>query len=68
MPDPACSRPLRDADVSVLTMGMGNEAMTGTVYADVLWSLALLLLAMSLVFIMPSSTSSGTREAAKTNG
>ena len=36
---------------SVLTMGMGNEAM-GTVYNDVLWSLALLLLAMSLVFIM----------------
>lgn len=32
-------------------MGMGNEAM-GTVYNDVLWSLALLLLAMSLVFIM----------------
>ena len=36
---------------SVLTMGMGNEAM-GTVHNDVLWSLALLLLAMSLVFIM----------------
>lgn len=35
---------------SVLTMGMGNEAM-GTVYNDVLWSLALLLL-MSLVFIL----------------
>lgn len=35
---------------SVLTMGMGNEAM-GTVYNDVLWSLALLLLLMSLVFI-----------------
>ena len=36
---------------SVLTMGMGNEAM-GTVYNDVLWSLALLLLFMSLVFIL----------------
>ena len=36
---------------SVLTMGMGNEAM-GTVYNDVLWSLALLLMAMSLVFIL----------------
>ena len=34
-----------------LTMGMGNEAM-GTVYNDVLWSLALLLLFMSLVFIL----------------
>ena len=32
-------------------MGMGNEAM-GTVYNDVLWSLALLLMAMSLVFIL----------------
>ena len=36
---------------SVLTMGMGNEAM-GTVYNDALWSLALLLLFMSLVFIL----------------
>ena len=36
---------------SVLTMGMGNEAM-GTVYNDVLWSLALLLMLMSLVFIL----------------
>lgn len=36
---------------SVLTMGMGNEAM-GTVYNNVLWSLALLLLVMSLVFIL----------------
>lgn len=36
---------------SVLTTGMGNEAM-GTVYNDVLWSLALLLLLMSLVFIL----------------
>ena len=36
---------------SVLTMGMGNEAM-GTVYNDVLWSLAMVLLAMSLVFIL----------------
>lgn len=35
---------------SVLTMGIGNEMM-GTVYSDVLWSLALLLLFMSLVFI-----------------
>ena len=33
-----------------LTMGIGNEMM-GTVYSDVLWSLALLLLAMSFVFI-----------------
>lgn len=36
---------------SVLTMGMGNEAM-GTVYNDVLWSLALLLMVMSFVFIL----------------
>ena len=36
---------------SILTMGMGNEAM-GTVYNDVLWSLALLLMLMSLVFIL----------------
>lgn len=36
---------------SVLTMGMGNEAM-GTVFNDVLWSLALVLLAMSLAFIL----------------
>lgn len=36
---------------SVLTMGMGNEAM-GTVYNDALWSLALILLLMSLVFIL----------------
>lgn len=36
---------------SVLTMGMGNEAM-GTVYNDVLWSLALVLLAVSLTFIL----------------
>ncbi len=36
---------------SVLTMSMGNETM-GTVYSDVLWSLALVLLAMSLVFIL----------------
>ena len=36
---------------SVLTMGMGNEAM-GTVYNDVLWSLALLLMLMSLIFIL----------------
>lgn len=36
---------------SVLTMSMGNEAM-GTVYNDVLWSLALVLMAMSLVFIL----------------
>lgn len=36
---------------SVLTMSMGNETM-GTVYSDVLWSLALILLIMSLVFIV----------------
>jgi len=36
---------------SVLTMGMGNEA-TGTVQSDALWSLALILMAMSLVFIL----------------
>jgi phosphate transport system permease protein len=36
---------------SVLTMGMGNEAM-GTAYNDVLWSLAMVLLLMSLVFIL----------------
>jgi phosphate transport system permease protein len=36
---------------SVLTMGMGNEAM-GTVYNDALWSLALVLLLMSLAFIL----------------
>ena len=36
---------------SVLTMSMGNEAM-GTVYNDILWSLALVLLVMSLIFIL----------------
>lgn len=36
---------------SVLTTSMGNEAM-GTVYNDVLWSLALVLLVMSLAFIL----------------
>lgn len=36
---------------SVLTMGMGNEAR-GTVYSDALWSLALILLLMSLAFIL----------------
>ena len=36
---------------SVLTTSMGNEAM-GTVYNDALWSLALILLVMSLVFIL----------------
>ncbi len=36
---------------SVITTSMGNEAM-GTVYNDVLWSLALVLLIMSLVFIL----------------
>lgn len=36
---------------SILTMGMGNEAM-GTMYNDVLWSLALVLLVMSLAFIL----------------
>ena len=36
---------------SVLTTSMGNEAM-GTVYNDVLWSLALILLLMSIVFIL----------------
>jgi phosphate transport system permease protein len=36
---------------SILTMSMGNEAM-GTVYNDVLWSLALILLTMSLIFIL----------------
>lgn len=36
---------------SVLTMSMGNETM-GTVYSDVLWSLALILLVMTLVFII----------------
>ena len=36
----------------------------GTVYNDVLWSLALLLMAMSLVFIL-SSTSSGEKGARK---
>lgn len=36
---------------SVLTMGMGNEAM-GTVQNNVLWSLALLLMAMSLASIV----------------
>lgn len=35
---------------SVLTMGMGNE-VSGTVQSDALWSLALLLMIMSLVFI-----------------
>jgi len=36
---------------SVLTMGMGNEAM-GTMFNDVLWSLAMVLLVMSLFFIL----------------
>jgi len=36
---------------SVFTMGMGNEAM-GTVYNDALWSLALVLLLVSLAFIL----------------
>ncbi len=36
---------------SVLTMGMGNEAM-GTLPNDVLWALAMVLLVMSLVFIL----------------
>ncbi len=36
---------------SILTMGIGNEA-TGTIYSDALWSLAMVLLAMSLVFIL----------------
>lgn len=36
---------------SVLTMGMGNEAM-GTLPNDVLWALAMVLLIMSLVFIL----------------
>ena len=35
---------------SILTMGMGNEAM-GTIPNDALWSLALILMGMSLVFI-----------------
>ena len=34
---------------SILTMGIGNTIM-GTVENNVLWSLALILLAMSLVF------------------
>ncbi len=36
---------------SILTMGMGNT-VTGSLQNDVLWSLALVLLAMSLVFIL----------------
>lgn len=48
---------------SVLTMSMGNEAM-GTVYNDVLWSLALILLVMSLVFICIVHLI-GSRSAAK---
>jgi phosphate transport system permease protein len=36
---------------SVLTTSMGNEPF-GTVYNDVLWSLALMLLCMSLLFIL----------------
>ncbi|MGI6032935.1 MAG: phosphate ABC transporter permease subunit PstC [Coriobacteriales bacterium] len=36
---------------SVLTTSMGNEPF-GTVYNDALWSLALILLVMSLVFIL----------------
>lgn len=36
---------------SILTMSMGNEAF-GTVYNDALWSLALVLLVMSLAFIL----------------
>ncbi len=36
---------------SILTLGIGNEA-SGTVYANALWSLALVLLVMSLAFIL----------------
>lgn len=36
---------------SVLTMGMGNE-VDGTVYADAMWTLALVLMVMSLAFIL----------------
>lgn len=36
---------------SIITTSMGNEAM-GTVYNDVLWSLALILLIMSMAFIL----------------
>lgn len=35
---------------SVLTMGMGNE-VSGTLQSDALWSLAMLLMIMSLIFI-----------------
>lgn len=48
---------------SVLTMSMGNETM-GTVYSDVLWSLALILLIMTLVFITIVHII-GSRSAAK---
>jgi phosphate transport system permease protein len=36
---------------SVLTIGVGNEVM-GTVYSNAMWSLALILMSMSLVFIL----------------
>ncbi|MEF2845083.1 MAG: ABC transporter permease subunit [Eggerthellaceae bacterium] len=48
---------------SVLTMSMGNETM-GTVYSDVLWSLALILLVMTLIFICIVHII-GSRSAAK---
>ncbi len=43
-------------------MGIGNEMM-GTVYSDVLWSLALLLLAMSFCVHLRHSFHRTQREA-----
>jgi phosphate transport system permease protein len=47
---------------SVLTSGIGNE-VTGTVYANALWSLALVLLAVSLVFILIARRIANRKEA-----
>jgi len=51
---------------SVLTMGIGNTVM-GTVQNNVLWSLALVLLLMSLVFnmIMKFITREGKKNYAR---
>ncbi|HEM4953525.1 TPA: phosphate ABC transporter permease subunit PstC, partial [Streptococcus suis] len=51
---------------SVLTMGIGNTVM-GTVQNNVLWSLALVLLLMSLIFnmIMKFITREGKKNYAR---
>ncbi|MBM9834869.1 phosphate ABC transporter permease subunit PstC, partial [Enterococcus faecalis] len=46
---PSCLVPPASTLTSILTMGIGNTIM-GTVQNNVLWSLALILLLMSLLF------------------